>query len=64
MLKKLPGGSKNICTNVSFRFGSDSEDSYRVESRSKDGEVRGVYGYILVSTHYMCYFSFKEVTKL
>lgn len=30
----------------SIVFGSDSGDSYRVESRSKDGEVRGVYGYI------------------
>jgi len=31
----------------SLVFGSDSGDSYRVESRTKDGEVRGVCGYIL-----------------
>ena len=32
-----------------YRFGSDSGDSYRVEARTKYGEVRGVYGYALVS---------------
>ena len=38
-----------IYYNIYYRFGSDTGDNYRVEARSSNGEVRGVYGYQLVS---------------